>query len=206
MKTKATRLDKLLEPSWLSGLIAVIAGLVVTIGVILAFSFNNSQIQQQLTGLQNTTAPTLTLPGQNPPGGTKNSLQNTWPLLGFWAIIGFVVYFVVETVAQGVHNLEELREEMGYVHAQRDILLKTAVEYLLIRLLTVIVWLFFIEVFFKRIIPYSILAAHASTADLHSGQSFIYALVSFFMITASLHLHTIFLRLSLRRTRVFSAA
>ncbi len=193
-------------PSWLSGLIAVLAGLAVTVGVALAFSFNNSQIQQQLAGLQDTSSPTLTLPGEAPPGTTQNSLQNTWPLLGFWAVVGLVIYFVVETSIQLFQQAEEFREELGYVNAKRDRLIRTAVEYLGVRLLAVLIWLIFIEIFFKRIIPYSILAAHAGVSDLRSWQSFLYMLTSFFMIAVSLHLHTIFLRLSLRRPRVFSPA
>jgi len=202
---RKSNLDELLQPSWLSGLIAVTVGLVVTVGVLLVFSFNNSPFQQQLTSLQNTSSPTLTLPGQAPPGTTENSLENTWPLMGFWALVGLVIYFIVETVVNVFHNIEELREEMDYVHARRDLIVRTTVEYLLIRLLAVTVWLFFIDMFFKKIIPYSILAAHAAASDLHTWQGYLYALMSFFMIATSLQLHTIFLRLSLRRTRVFSS-
>jgi hypothetical protein len=38
----------LLSPSWFSGVLAVIVGLVLSVGVIVAFSANNSSIQQQL--------------------------------------------------------------------------------------------------------------------------------------------------------------
>ncbi len=198
--------DALLTPSWLSGLIAIAAGLVVTIGVVLAFSFNTSQIQQQLGNLQNTSKQSvLTLPGQTPPGTTANSLQNTWPLLAFWGVVGLVVYFIVETIAKAISNAAALREELYYVHAKRDTLIKMTVEYLVIRLIIVAFWLIFIDLFLKRIIPYSITASHAAASDPKSLSAFLYILLSFVMIAGSLHLHAIFLRLIARRPRVFSA-
>jgi hypothetical protein len=35
---------QLLTPSWLSAMVAIIVGLVITLGVLLAFSFNSSAI------------------------------------------------------------------------------------------------------------------------------------------------------------------
>jgi len=192
-------------PSWLSGLIAVASGLIMVVGVIVAFSFSNSQVQQQLVALQNTTVPALTQPGQNPPGNDARSLQNTWPLIAIWAVVGLVVYFVVEAIVNAVRSVTELRQQLDYVHAERNALLRVTVESLVIRLLAAVLWLVFIELFLKRIIPYSITAAHASASDLHSLNAALYALLSFAMVALSLHLHAIFLRLLVRKPRVFSA-
>ncbi|HTB49039.1 MAG TPA: hypothetical protein VK712_03070, partial [Verrucomicrobiae bacterium] len=100
---KTSELDKkltdiLLTPSWLSGLIAVFSGLLLTVGVIIASSVDSSQVQQQLVTLQNTTAPALTLPGGTVPNASNNVLQTSWPLLVFWGFVGLAVYFVVEAV------------------------------------------------------------------------------------------------------------
>jgi hypothetical protein len=197
----------LFTPSWLSGLLAVTTGLVVTVGVIVLFSLHNSQVQQQLVGLQNTAQQSaLTLPGEAPPNAGTNSLQNTWPLLAFWSVIGFIVYFVIETIVKALSNFAELQDELHYVHAKRDVLLKTTIEYLLLRIVAAVVWLVFIDIFFKRIIPYSITAAYASASSPLSFNSFLYALISFVMIALSMHAHAIFLRLALRRPRVFSSS
>src|SRR5579884_3679658 len=161
-------------PSWLSGLIAVASGLIMVVGVIVAFSFSNSQVQQQLVALQNTTVPALTQPGQNPPGNDARSLQNTWPLIAIWAVVGLVVYFVVEAIVNAVRSVTELRQQLDYVHAERNALLRVTVESLVIRLLAAVLWLVFIELFLKRIIPYSITAAHASASDLHSLNAALY--------------------------------
>jgi amino acid transporter len=205
MKKKEKTVDKLLQPSWLSGLIAVLAAILVTFGVIVAFNFNNSQIQQQLTSWQNTTAPAaLTLPGQSPSSDTTNSLQDTWPLIGFWMIIGLIAYFAVEAAVRGLSEVAEFRRELDYVHARRGALIRSAVEAVFIRLLAAILWIIFIEFFFKRVVPYSILASHATASDPISPVSFVYAALSFSLIALSLHLHTIFLRLMAGRVRLFS--
>jgi hypothetical protein len=202
------RIVELFTPSWLSGFIAVVAGLVVTLGVFVLFGIQSSHIQQQLLTLQSTAAPaTLTLPGQTPPdAGTSSSLLNTWPLLAFWGVVGLMVYFIVETIAKGLANVAELKNELNFVHARRDGLIRTTVEYLAIRVVGAVLWLVFIDIFFKRIIPYSITAAYASASNPRSLDGFLFALLSFIMIALSMHLHAIFLRLSLRRPRVFSKA
>jgi phosphotransferase system glucose/maltose/N-acetylglucosamine-specific IIC component len=198
------KVDKILTPSWLSGLIAIAAGLIVTVGVIITFNFKDTIAQQRLTIWQNTSSPALTLPGESPPGTTTNSLQNTWPLIGFWIIVGLLVYLIVEAGMKAVNDVNELKEELDYVHARRDVLIRESAVALLIRLLAMLVWLFFIEVFFKRIIPYSITASHDSVGNLKHLDALRDVGLSFLIIAASIHVHTFFLRVALHRSRVFS--
>lgn len=197
-------LKDLLTPSWLSGLIAVTVGLIVSAGTVLLFSFNNSQIHQQLVGLQSTKPqPTLTLPGGRPLGDNNNSLQTTWPLLAFWGIIGLAAYVLVEYIVKIISQAAELKNELNYVHVRRNALLKTTAEHLLFILAVLAVWLVFIDLFFKRIIPGSIAAAHAASGSPNILVAFSYGLLSFFMMAGSMHLQAIFMRLTFRRTRLF---
>jgi hypothetical protein len=199
------KVDKILTPSWLSGLIAISAGLIVTVGVIVAFSFSNTIAQQRLTVWQNTSQPALALPGENPPTTTTNSLQNTWPLIGFWLIVGLLVYLIVEAGMKAINDANELKEELVYVHSRREVLLRVNAIALLIRLLAMVGWLFFIDVFFKRLIPYSITASRVSVSDIKNLSAFYDAALSFAMMTVSIHIHTIFLRVALHKSRVFSS-
>jgi hypothetical protein len=194
-----TRLfDTLLTPSWLSGLIVVVAGLVIVIGVIISFSSTGGALQQQLINWQNTRQQTtLTLPGQIV-DAPENSLQTSWPLLAL------IVYFIVEELIEIARSTHELKEELNYVHARRQDLIRDALGRLFIRIAALIVWLIFIDIFLKRIIPYSITAAQAGTADLVSLQGLYYELLAFVMIAFSLHVHTIFLRIVVRKPRVFA--
>lgn len=198
-------IKSLITPSWLSGLVAILLALAVTIGVIVVFSFNNSLIRQQLLIFQNLQPlPTLTQPGgiaQTP----TNSLQTTWPLIVFWGVVGLVFYFVVETITKVVRNVQELRRELDYVNVRRDSIIRSEVRFLAIRVVIVVFWIIFSAFFFKYIIPYSIMASYASASNPKSVDGILYALVSLFIIGLSLHIHTIFLRSALGRPRIFSS-
>ena len=77
---------------------------------------------------------------------------------------------------------------------------------LLIRVAVIAAWLIFIDIFSKRIIPYSLISAQAGTADLVSWNGLFYESLAFVMVVLSLHAHAIFLRLVARKPRVFSSA
>jgi hypothetical protein len=179
------RLKLLLTPSWLSGLLAFVLGFIFSVGIIVAFNFNNSAFQRQLKTYEDTshTQATLTLPGETPPE-VQNSLQNTWPLIAFWGMIGLAVYFVVEFFIKGIDN----------------------VQYLIVRFVSAVVWLVFLDYFIKRIIPYAIQASDNSVTKTASIEiKILYGLLSFTLITVGLHINVIFLRLALMKTRIFSS-
>ncbi len=193
----------LISPSWLSIVVSVVAGLIVSVGVLIVFSFHHSQVQQQLLIFQNTKAQTaVTLPGQA--SGPKNSLQNTWPLLIFWSLLGLAVYFVIEELIRLLQNFAQLRRELDYMPAQRNKLLKSTLESVAVRLAAVLLWILYAELFFKRIIPYSITAANASAADFFSLAGIASIISSFLLITIGVHIHVIFARITFQRTRLFS--
>lgn len=195
-----------LTPSWLSGLIAVSAGLALTIGAIIVFSLHNSSFEQQLVIFQSSTPqPSLTAPGQAPPGSNNNTIQNTWPVILFWASVGLGVYFLIETITHFVSTEREVLQEINYVHADRHKIIKTNVELLIFRLLVLIFWVIFINVFFKRLIPYAVTAASVSASDLASLSGLIYGLLAFGLVAIGCHINVLFLRLYLRRTRIIQA-
>jgi len=207
-KLNKKRLIRIFTPSWISSLIAVLAGLIVTLGVIIAFNFNSSQIQQQLISYENTNTkqPALTLPGQAPPPEETSSLQNTWPLIAFWAVVGLIVYFVAESIYNVINNAEEFTKELNYVHAKRDLIIRTAIENIVLRIVIAILWLFFIDLSLKKILPNSINTAQQAATNPHLIQSILYGAASFIMIVVSAHLNIVFLRLVMRRTRIFSGS
>ncbi len=200
-------LNQILSPSWISGLIAVFAGLVVAGGVIIAFSFNNSQIQQQLTAWQHSTPvdeKALATPDQVVQENDKPTLKGSWPLLIFWSLLGLVVYVIATSITKSIKDAEAFRESLDYVHADKHLLLQGAAQHIALRLTILGLWALFTVMFFKRVIPYSITAAHASAGELLSFQGVTYALVAFLTIALSMHLHAIFMRLSIGKARVFT--
>jgi hypothetical protein len=204
------RLRALLTPSWLSLLLAVMVGFGIVAWVIVSFTLRHSGYTSQLLLHPNSNEiaqPVLTLPGQNPPGvNTTNSLQNTWPLIAFWAVVGLVVYFIVDMALNMINNFHEFEQELNYVHAKRNMILKATIELLIIRVIIVFLWLYFLNLFFKWLIPAAINLAHNSVQAInlyHAGLDVLYACL---ILIASMHLNAIFIRLILRRSRVFSQA
>lgn len=195
---------KVLTPSWLSGLVAVLVGLTLTAGVIVGFSMNNSVINQQLAAWQqDQPEPDRTEPGEylETPQPT---LQTTWPLMVVWAVIGFFVYSVAAAVIRSLTRAAELKASLKYVNAQPDIVLKTAVEHILLRLVAGIVLVVLATVFIQQVVPYAITAALASAGDLVSVTGVAYALLAFTVLVLGLHLQAIFLRLTFGRIRIFT--
>jgi len=195
----------LLTPSWLSGLVAIVIGLVISAGVITAFELHNSSLQQQLITWQSTQPQrALTTPDQTINSNDRPTLQGSWPLVLLWSLAGLVVYGIAAAIVQSIARAAELEKSLDYVHANRHSMLAETAEHLLLRLTAVIVLVVLAVVFWRQIIPYSITAAHASAADLLSIDGGLYALLAFVLIAVTVHVQTVFLRLALGRARVFS--
>lgn len=193
-------------PSWLSGLIAVASGLAITIFVIGAFSLDNSSVQQQLLIWQQT-QPTVE-PARTAPGtyvaSTKPTLQNNWPLIIIWAIVGLIVYGICASLLRSLSRAAELKQSLNYVHAKPELLLRNAAQHIALRVVAGVVLIVLLQAFVRQILPYSITAAHASAADFLTVEGILYALISSTIVMVSLHLITIFTRLTFGRVRVFS--
>jgi hypothetical protein len=194
----------LLSPSWLSGLIAVIAGLIICIGVIAVFTASSSPIQRQLVAWQQNQPAEQIKPFIPDPNANKPTLQNSWPLLLVWSVIGLVVYTIAGTIIHSISKAEEMHESLGYVNANREKMIRLTAEHIILRILAAIGLGILISLLIKNVIPYSITAAHASAANVLSPEGALYALLSFSIVVLNLHLITIFLRLSLGRIRLFS--
>lgn len=201
-------LSWILKPSWLSGLLAVLAGLIVTGGVIIAFSANDLQLQRHLIEWQHSKTsvnPKLTTPDQVLKENDKPTLQGSWPLLIFWSILGLTVYFMAMFITKKISNAEAFRRSLGYVHANKQSMILGAASRIIFRLAIIGVWAGFSLMCFRSIVPYGIRMAHASAADVFSAHGITYALISFIVILLSVHLHAVFMRLSLGRIRVFTS-
>lgn len=199
---------QLLTPSWLSAMLGIVLGLTITLGVLLAFSFNTSAIQRQLVSWQQSQPAKpirpLTQPGQIVTVNEKPTIKDSWPLLVVWAGVGLIVYAITAGVIHSLSDAEALRESMGYVNARPDKQLRTAVGHLVLRGLALALLVILVYLFFKEVIPYSITAAHAAAVELPGITGGLYALLAFLIIVFSVHLQAVFARLATGRVRVFT--
>jgi hypothetical protein len=105
-----------------------------------------------------------------------------------------------------IARAEGLRESLKYVHANPRTMLASTAEHLLLRVIAGTTLVGFGVAFVEQVVPYGIMAANVSAADVISLDGALYALLSFALIAVSLHFMTILLRLALGRARVFSGA
>lgn len=195
---------KLIAPSWLSNLIAIVAGLVLSLGVILAYNFKNSSVQQQLVAWEQTQSkPVLSAAGQTLPA-IKPTLHNSWPLLILWAVVGLTVYFIVMALMHSLTNTKQIMSSLKYKNAKPHSILRLSFERILLRVTALVLSLVLVELFIKKVIPYAITAALSGRHGFSDTHHLIYPLLAFIVVVFTIHLITIFLRLASGKLRVFS--
>jgi|GEM_PF-1039499 len=200
-------ISQLLAPSSLSGLLAILIGLVITGGVLIVFATNDSAVQQQLIAWQpHNTPKALTTPSQHLEESDKPTLKGSWPLLIVWSGVGLIVYGIAMAIVRSISSAKELTEELEYVNAKPVLELEIAVEHFIGRFVSATIAIGLCAVFVKQVIPYSITAAHAAAADILSGTGLEYSLLSFAIVVVTLHIITIFSRLAVGRVRIFNTS
>jgi hypothetical protein len=197
-----------LLPSWLSGLVAVLSGLGVAVASIIISRFQGSSLQQQLfdySSARSVTDPSAAYQAVSH-GLSSNAVVSDLPLLVFWGLVGLVVYLFATSIVGALQDAAELHNELEYVHAKPRQLLLSALLHLVFRVVILLLWLPYILVFFHRVVPYAIAMAHNGAADLISLHGLADSLLAFAVITVTVHIHVVLLRLVLLKPRVLSSA
>jgi hypothetical protein len=199
----AKEIVDLLTPSPMSSVICVVAGIVLSVGVIFINRYRSSSLQLQYQYYQaHHTVSNSILSGSI----LDNSIIKELPLIAFWAIVGVVVYLIAADIVKALNSAIELRKELDYVHVHRKLLISNILIQFAIRVAVLIVSLPYLIFFFHRILPYcvklSILATDASNAF---GVA-IYVLSSVIIFAATLHVLVILVRLLFLKARLFTYA
>jgi hypothetical protein len=200
--TNGRLLVLLLTPSWLSGSIAVLSALVLSVGTLIIVRYQSSSIRLDYLSYQ---ASHISHVDQELGNQVlTNSFIANLPLLVFWSLVGMVVYLFVSNIFAAIGSTAEFNEELNYVHADRRHLLHQAFEHLAIRLAVLAVWAVYLLLFFHQILPYCIAASLVGSAYFSFWQSASYLGLAMGVMMLAIHLHTILLRLLLFRPRVLS--
>src|SRR5471030_626202 len=117
-------LKNVLSPSWLSGLLVVLAGLVVTGGAIITFSLSHSTFKQNLISWeQSQTHTSAVISGQS--SATINpTIANSWPLIFVWGVVGLFTYAVAASIIRFILETIAFKKQLDYVHADAHSMLK----------------------------------------------------------------------------------
>jgi hypothetical protein len=205
-KEDRQQIVRLLKPSFFSGTMAVLAGLTVTLGVLVIFATQNSSVQQQLIAWQTKPAHLTTVnENQYIVENDRPTLSGSWPLLIVWAFVGLGVYVLTMTLVHSVGRAKDLTESMDYVNAKPAWQLEVAVEHFVMRLISTIIFVCLVAVLMKQVVPYSITAAHASALEIATPNGVLYAFLSLAIVVVTVHVQVIFLRLAVGKVRVFNA-
>jgi len=196
-------LRAVLAPSWLSGLVIVLAGLIVTGGAIITFSLNHSAFKQDLIGWEQGHSNSLSITGQSTQA-VSPTLANSWPLIIVWAGVGLITYTVAVAIVRFVLETIEFRRQLDYVHADRTSMLEVTVEHLVTRIVASLLLIMTVLLFVYHLFPDAISAGRTSAADKFTASGLKYAAFAFIMTAICIYFATVFLRLALGKARVFS--
>lgn len=202
----AKKIWLVLTSSWLSGLAVVVTGLVIVVGTLVIANYQGSSLQQQIFEARQGVGET----GFNLQTITDNLARNTFisnlPLFLFWAGLGVIVYLFATSMWGALAQAEELREELEYVHAPRHQLVQNTLLHLAVRLAVLLLWLGYLQIFLKVLLPYCLAAAHVAATTQARLSGIGYGFLAFMVLLVALQAHVIFLRLVFLRRRLFGSA
>lgn len=193
-------------PSWLSSFVVVLASLAVVVWTIVISHYRGSNLRQELFDARQSGVGISSFDFKNITDNlARNHIISNMPLFLFWAGIGVIVYFFAVSIAGAFGSAVEMERELEYVNAPRQRLIRVAALHTIIRLVMLGGWIVYLQVFLRILLPYSLGAAHvATTSPILSAV--VYGALSVVILSASLHIHLIMLRLIFLRTRLFGSS
>ncbi len=199
MPKVSTNVILLLTPSWLSSYVLVLFGICL-IGLPIL-----------LTRLHSTFAllPVFYRPGVDQTAAVvgnalaQNKYLDNLPFFTFWALVGLASFLIVRTVVDAYAAVQEVRDQFGYVNADRRTLQQELRLHIAIRVGAVVGWWFLVRYLLYHLAPYAIAASHVTglhLTDLHDWQRTVLASLA---AVLALHGLTVLLRLIALRPRLF---
>ncbi len=194
----------LLSPSWLSGLLAIMASGIVVAFAVISSQYKGSDTRLQLLHLHTQTQASTASIGH---ALDRSPFISNLPLLLFWCLVGLVVYMFAVNIVGAIQHAAQFNEELAtYANINRRVMIRAAIQKLGIRLIVLVVWIPYILFFFKWMAPYVMRLAIIASVELTTFTGIMYLLTAVILLTIGLHFHTILLRLMLLRPRLFGGA
>jgi hypothetical protein len=196
----------ILLPTWLSGLIAITVGVVVTSLAVLLTREGNT-VQQSLLGLQHvyvqsSVGSSVQTVGDN---FAKNKYLNNVLLFLLWGSAGLVIYSILQSILREFSRANELLRRLDYVNADRHGIIRSVATRTAIRLAAFVCWWLLVRLTIFRVIPYTIAAAHTSALSLADASAWLHTVEAAVGCMLCVHALTVLLRLSLLRVRLLGS-
>lgn len=194
------------SPSLASGVAAVLgAGLLLLIAN-LSYLLNSGLIYETIFGkgspydLVQTSHDTISLLTHTV---LSNTLLNKVLFFAFWMMIGLFVYITVITFSQTVSQAGEEVHSLHYIHAHKQLIERNLLVRLALRLGGILAAIIYIWIFLSLLLPFSIFASRIGLAELNRVVGWLYILLSWLVLTLSLHIAVIIVRLISLKPRLF---
>lgn len=195
---------ELLIPSWLSGLLAVTAS-VLLVGLAVVLTHFGNTVQQSALGLQQAYSQSSvgTRSIMVSDNFASNSVLNNVLIFILWGSIGLMVYSVVRAIVTGLKRANNVLQELNYVNADRRTIIRESFLRQSIKIVAFICfWILLRYVIFK-LVPYTIAVSHTLALHPAAVTAWLLSLYVTLLCILTLHVLTVLLRLTLLRPRLF---
>lgn len=137
--------------------------------------------------------------------GTILNSSGTYYVVLFAAglIAGLVIYFALESISRVVSGVSLFWRQS---HSKRQTARQAVRESLVrlsLRVLSLLCWAFYAIIFTSVLVPFSILVLQDALEGNGNWEKWLFAVVAFFSLVASIHLHVSFARMVFLRVRLF---
>ncbi len=200
-----SKVRSLLSPSLLSGLVTTFLATAVLTIAIFSYASGSGMVYDYLFG-PNSSAE-LIRGASNSVDAFSNTVFGN-PTLNkilffcFWMIVGLVVYMILYAIFKGTSEAAEDFQETKYMNGRAQELLRTIGTRLAIRSAVLALWVIYWVFFIKILLPFSILCAHIGAGAFPDVSGWGYGGLGLIVLTASIHLHLVFLRLFALKVRL----
>ena len=199
-------IGNILSPSVSSSAVGIVMAGAVYAVVIFSTSIGNGTIYDWLLGPHSSAGQIQKAHGTFAALSTTilgNNILNQVLFFGMWVLVGIAVYVVLIILGHEFSELHHMQQDFGYANARLSQVMAYHGLRLFIRSIVLagwgLYWLFFVRIF----VPFSLLCAHIGSGQLGTVTGWLYAVAGFLVLVVTLHLHLVFMRLLLLRTRLF---
>ena len=194
----------LLQPSLLSGFIAVLLGITIFLGPYLLLHFGTTA-QEGFLGLnvayQHSSLTTVSHVVSISFLG--NQYVGHAVFIAFWGAVGLVIYLLVFGMLHRMENFMSLVSELGYAHVVRHQFFIYHISRGILRIIAVIAWCLLLPFFIYKLIPFGIATAQISALHSVSVGNWLFSVLICGLCILTIHALTVLLRLMVLRPRLF---
>lgn len=203
----AKRFRIMLKPSWLSAFCCLFLSLTIVAIVVGSYLFDGSWAQQLIDEWRASLAKDALMQGADKTDPVTGLVYGVNTVLNFvlWAFVGVFFYAVAAGFASSALYVKRLKRELNYQNVDRKEMLRFVRLRVVVRCVTLFLWLAFTIFFLKKIFFFCLLNARLGAESGLNPSGVALVLLSLSVLSVCLHLHVVFLRALLLRPRTLTS-